>query len=84
MLFASGDFAFNLFWQSAMLFLLYYYTDVLGIPIAAAATIFTIGAVWDGFANFAAGLMLDRRPQVQRSAALRIGAVPLAVGFACA
>jgi len=28
-LFAFGDFAFNLYWQSAMLFLLFYYTDAL-------------------------------------------------------
>ena len=28
-LFAFGDFAFNLFWQSIMLFLLFYYTDAL-------------------------------------------------------
>jgi hypothetical protein len=29
LLFAFGDFAFNLFWQSIMLFLLFYYTDAL-------------------------------------------------------
>ena len=33
LLFAFGDFAFNLFWQSVMLFLLFYYTDALDIPI---------------------------------------------------
>jgi GPH family glycoside/pentoside/hexuronide:cation symporter len=38
-LFAFGDFAFNLFWQSIMLFLLFYYTDALEIPIGVAATI---------------------------------------------
>jgi GPH family glycoside/pentoside/hexuronide:cation symporter len=84
LLFSSGDFAFNLFWQSAMLFLLYYYTDVLGVPIATAAAIFTIGAVWDGFANFAAGLLVDRRLGDKGKAVLIWGALPLALGFGCA
>src|SRR5437764_15300620 len=38
LLFAFGDFAFNLFWQSIMLFLLFYYTDALNLAIAVAAT----------------------------------------------
>ena len=33
LLFAFGDFAFNLYWQSIMLFLLFYYTDALELPI---------------------------------------------------
>ena len=37
LLFAFGDFAFNLFWQSIMLFLLFYYTDALELPIGVAA-----------------------------------------------
>ena len=53
LLFAFGDFAFNLFWQSVMLFLLFYYTDALDIPIAVAATTYMIASVWDGIANFA-------------------------------
>jgi len=34
LLFAFGDFAFNLYWQSIMLFLLFYYTEALGLPVA--------------------------------------------------
>ncbi|CAA9487133.1 MAG: hypothetical protein AVDCRST_MAG44-12 [uncultured Sphingomonas sp.] len=83
LLFASGDFAFNLYWQSAMLFLLYYYTDVLGVPITTAAAIFTIGALWDALMNFAAGLALDRRERTDNSAVLRRGALPLALAFGC-
>ncbi len=59
-LFASGDFAFNLFWQSIMLFLLFYYTDALNLPIAVAATTYMVASVWDGIANFAAGVLVDR------------------------
>ena len=60
LLFAFGDFAFNLYWQSVMLFLLFYYTDALDLPIAVAATTYMIASVWDGIANFVAGLLVDR------------------------
>ena len=82
-LFAFGDFAFNLFWQSAMLFLLFHYTEALELGIATAATIFMVASVWDGVANFAAGIFVDRRPAVHRSA-LVFGAVPLALSFGLA
>lgn len=60
-LFAFGDFAFNLFWQSVMLYLLFYYTDTLGIPVALSAAVYTIASLWDGFAGFAVGALIDRR-----------------------
>ena len=82
LLFAFGDFAFNLFWQSVMLFLLFYYTDALSLPMAIAATIFTVATIWDGAANFAAGVLLDRRqPKQIHGAMLMVGAVPLALAF---
>ena len=57
LLFAFGDFAFNLFWQSIMLFLLFYYTDSLELPIGVAATTYMVASIWDGIANFAAGVL---------------------------
>ena len=39
--FAFGDFAFNLYWQSIMLFLLFYYTDAINLSIEVAATTWT-------------------------------------------
>lgn len=84
-LFAFGDFAFNLYWQSAMLFLLFYYTDALGLPVGAAATIFMAASVWDGLANFAAGLLADRRePRGGLGRLVAIGGVPLGLGFVLA
>ena len=44
-----------------MLFLLFYYTDALDIPIAVAATTYMVASVWDGIANFVAGVLVDRR-----------------------
>lgn len=82
LLFAFGDFAFNLFWQSMMLFLLFYYTDAIRLPIGIAATLFMVASIWDGIANFLAGLIVDRRQgRIDYGLVLTIGAVPLAVTF---
>ena len=59
-LFAFGDFAFNIFWQSVMLYLLFYYTDALDIPIKVAATTYMIASVWDGLASFGVGVLVDQ------------------------
>jgi len=81
-LFAFGDFAFNLYWQSVMLFLLFYYTDALELPIAVAATTYMIASVWDGVANFIAGVLVDRGHDRFRYGALIVaGAVPLGLTF---
>ncbi|HEY4071160.1 MAG TPA: MFS transporter [Sphingomicrobium sp.] len=81
-LFAFGDFAFNLFWQSVMLFLLFYYTDALELPIAVAATTYMIASVWDGIANFVAGVLVDRGHDRFRYGVLIVaGAVPLGLTF---
>jgi len=82
LLFAFGDFAFNLFWQSVMLFLLFYYTDALELPIKVAATIYMVASIWDGVANFAAGVLLDRCQASFRYGPLLVaGAIPLGVTF---
>src|SRR5256885_15065193 len=82
LLFASGDFAFNLYWQSIMLFLLFYYTDALELPMAVAAAIYMVASVWDGIANFAAGILVDRRQNSFRYGALiATGAIPLGLSF---
>jgi len=82
LLFAFGDFAFNLFWQSIMLFLLFYYTDARNLPMAIAATTFMVASIWDGIANFAAGVLVDRhQPRRGYGAVLTVGAIPLALGF---
>jgi len=80
--FASGDFAFNLYWQSIMLFLLFYYTDALQLPIGVAATTYLVASVWDGIANFVAGVLVDRRRSSLRYGFLLVaGAVPLGFTF---
>jgi sugar (glycoside-pentoside-hexuronide) transporter len=81
-LFAFGDFAFNLYWQSIMLFLLFYYTDALGLPMTVAATTFMVASIWDGIVNFVAGIFMDqRKPSRGYGAFLMLGSVPLGVAF---
>lgn len=81
-LFAFGDFAFNLYWQSVMLFLLFYYTDALGLPMGVAATTYMVASIWDGLANFLTGLAIDRRQdRVDYGRLLAFGGWPLAGAF---
>ena len=81
-LFAFGDFAFNLYWQSIMLYLLFYYTEALNLPVATAAAIYTVASIWDGLANFIAGAVVDRRePGRGYGRVLMLGSLPL--GIAC-
>ena len=80
--FASGDFAFNLYWQSIMLFLLFYYTDALQLPIGIAATTYMVASIWDGIANFIAGVLVDRRrASLRYGFLLAAGAAPLGLSF---
>lgn len=82
LLFAFGDFAFNLYWQSIMLFLLFYYSDALNLPIGVAATTYMVASIWDGIANFLAGLLIDRRhDRFRYGPLLATGAVPLGLSF---
>ncbi len=55
-----GDTASNLFFQTFMLFLLYFYTDVFGIPAAVAGTMFLITRIWDTFLDGVMGVVADR------------------------
>jgi glucuronide carrier protein len=58
--YAAGDSANNLAFSMASMFLLLYYTDVAGIPAAAAGTIFLVVRIWDGFADLVAGRLVDK------------------------
>ena len=78
LLFASGDFACNLYWQSITFYLLFFYTDTLGLSAAMAGLITMIASIWDGIAGLAIGVAADRR---SARAFVRLNAVPLALAF---
>ncbi len=58
--FALGDTASNLFFQTFMLFLLYFYTDVFGISAATAGTMFLVTRIWDSINDPIMGVIADR------------------------
>ncbi|MGC5799701.1 MFS transporter [Sphingomonas sp. NFX23] len=79
-----GDFAFNLFFTTASLFLLFYYTDVLGLTPAVAGWVFAGALIWDAIFDPWIGYIASRtrtrwgryRPYVL------LGALPLAASWA--
>ena len=81
--FGIGDFAFNLYWQATTMYLLYYYTDVVGLSPATAGWIFGGAMLWDALCDPVAGYIANRtrtrwgryRPY------LLFGCVPLAASF---
>lgn len=81
--FGAGDFAFNLFWTGASLFLLYYYTDVMGLTPVAAGLIYFLAMAWDAVSDPLMGAIADRtrsrwgryRPY------LLFAAIPLAASY---
>ena len=58
--YSLGDTASNLFFQTFILFLLYFYTDVFGIPAAAAGTMFLVTRIWDAVNDPIMGMIADR------------------------
>jgi len=78
LLFASGDFACNLYWQSITFYLLFFYTDTLGLSATMAGLITMVASVWDGIAGLVIGVAADRR---SARTFVRLNALPLALSF---
>jgi GPH family glycoside/pentoside/hexuronide:cation symporter len=79
-----GDFAFNLFFATAGLYLLFYYTDVLGLSPAVAGWVFAGALIWDAVFDPVMGFVASRTrtPWGRYRPYLLFGAVPLAVAWA--
>ncbi|HVT35008.1 MAG TPA: MFS transporter [Nevskiaceae bacterium] len=79
----AGDLGFNLYWQMASLYLLFFYTDVVRLPPATAGAIYMGALIWDAALDPAIGAFADRtrtrwgryRPY------LLLGGVPLALVY---
>jgi GPH family glycoside/pentoside/hexuronide:cation symporter len=79
-----GDFAFNFYWLPLKVFLLKYYTDVLGLSSSTAGYIIMICLIWDALIDPAIGIVSNKtrtrfgsyRPY------MLFGCVPLAASFA--
>ena len=55
-----GDTASNFFWQTFMLFIVFFYTDVFGIAAAAVGTMMLATRVGDTFIDPIVGIIADR------------------------
>jgi glucuronide carrier protein len=58
--YASGDAANNLAFSMSALFLLLYYTNVVGISAAAIGTMFLLVRFWDAATDLVAGRLVDK------------------------
>lgn len=57
--YAAGDAANNLAFSMASMFLLLYYTNVVGLGAAAIGTMFLLVRFWDAIADLVAGRLVD-------------------------
>lgn len=46
-----GDFGLNIYWNTLSLYLVYWYTVIVGLPPQTAGTLYLIGMVWDAFSD---------------------------------
>ena len=55
-----GDAASSMFWKLFTMYLLFFYTDVVGISSAVVGTMFLITRIWDTFLDPFVGILGDR------------------------
>lgn len=55
-----GDAASSMFWKLFGSYLLFFYTDIFGLPAAAVGTMFLITRFWDAFVDPVVGVLADR------------------------
>ena len=55
-----GDAASSMFWKLFSMYLMFFYTDIFGIPAAAVGTMFLITRIWDAAFDPLVGVLGDR------------------------
>lgn len=55
-----GDMASSMFWKLFGSYLMIFYTDVFGLPVAAVGTMFLVTRVWDSAFDPLVGIIADR------------------------
>lgn len=55
-----GDAASSMFWKIFGMYLLFFYTDVYGLPAAVVGTMFLVTRVWDSCFDPVVGILADR------------------------
>ncbi|HWU01251.1 MAG TPA: glycoside-pentoside-hexuronide (GPH):cation symporter [Novosphingobium sp.] len=78
--YGMGDFASNLIWTTTLTYIVFYYTDIYGIPARYVATILLVCRVLSAVIDPAVGMLVDRRHGSEQARPFLIwGALPLAV-----
>lgn len=82
--YGAGDFSFNIAVQVSALYLIYYFTDVFGLPAAAAGTVILVSKLWDAVSDPLMGSVSDRTHTRWGSKRpfLLFGALPFGVSIA--
>jgi len=55
-----ADFSCNLIWVMITLYLMYFYTDVMGLTAVQVGVLFLVTRLFDGFADVAMGVLIDK------------------------
>lgn len=78
-----GDLGNNFMFEMGQLYLLKYFTDVVGLPAASAGLVFLVAKVWDAFADLGVGTWIDNQKHVSKHGKFRpfiiYAALPLAL-----
>lgn len=72
----------SILWQSADVFLLYFWTEVAGVGPLAAGWLFLIGMLWSGIVDLTVGALLARDSDRRCRLSLRLGIPLSAITFA--
>ena len=82
--YGCGDLSSNLMWGLTSAYLMFYYTDIYGIPAASVAWILLIARVFDAFCDPAIGWVVDRKGGLFIRLLIRNLAIPLGIAdFFC-
>ncbi|BAU38480.1 xylose-proton symporter [Acetobacter pasteurianus NBRC 101655] len=82
--YGCGDAASNMMWGMTSSYLMYYYTDIYGLPLVAVSWILLVARVVDAFCDPAIGYVVDRIGGEIVPRLIRALAIPFGItGFLC-
>ncbi|MBU3160994.1 glycoside-pentoside-hexuronide (GPH):cation symporter [Clostridium frigoris] len=81
--YGTGDIGFGFMFDLGQIYLLKFYTDVLGLPVAVAGLVFLVTKIWDAFADISIGTWIDNRKKIGPKGKFRpfilYATIPLAI-----
>ena len=81
--YGTGDAGNGFLFDLGQIYLLKFYTDVLGLPVTVAGLVFLLSKIWDAFADISIGTWIDNRKKLGPKGKFRpfilYAAVPLAL-----